>query len=200
MSYKPIALFADKEAVFYSDLARVFEATDTRFDCVEKSTLAGSKLSNYSALVIPGGYTLKLLENLNEGIRQSIRGFVQEGGGYIGVCMGVYLAEELGLVRSKMIRVAGEYDIELNITNPQHPVMKGYAGSVKMNYQNGPEMIVEGSDVDLAVFPNGRAAITASCFGSGRVVIFSPHPERSRSNWKMIMNALEYSRKTLVQQ
>jgi glutamine amidotransferase-like uncharacterized protein len=199
MSYKPIALFADKEAVFYSDLARVFEAMDARFGCVEKSALVGSKLSNYSALVIPGGYTLELLENLNEGIRQSIRGFVREGGGFIGVCMGAYLAGELGLVRSRLIRVAGEYDIELNITKPQHPVMRGYAGMVKMNYQNGPEMIVEGSDVDLASFPNGRAAIAASCFGNGRVVIFSPHPERSRSNWKMIMNALEYCGKMLAQ-
>ena len=196
---KPIALFADKEAVFFSDLARVFEAMDARFGRVEKSALAGSKLSNYSALVIPGGYTLELLENLNERIRQSIRSFVQEGGGYVGVCMGAYLAGELGLVRSKMIRVAGEYDIELEITNPQHPVMRGYTGSVKMNYQNGPEMIVEGSEADLANFPNGRAAIAVSSFGSGRVVIFSPHPERSRSNWKMIMNALEYCGKMLAQ-
>jgi glutamine amidotransferase-like uncharacterized protein len=172
---------------------------DTRFDYVEKSELAGLKSSNHSTLVIPGGYTLELLENLNERIRQSIRSFVREGGGYVGVCMGAYIAGDIGLVRSNMIRVTGEHDIELKITNPQHPVMRGYAGSVKMNYQNGPEMIVEGSDVDLASFPNGRAAITTSCFGNGRVVLFSPHPERSRSNWKMIMNALEYCGKMLAQ-
>jgi glutamine amidotransferase-like uncharacterized protein len=157
--------------------------------------LIDEKLRDFSVLLIPGGYTLKLIDNLKERSRQSIIRFVENGGGYVGVCMGAYLASEIGLVESSAIRVSGEYDVELRIVQPGHLVMKGYEGLVKMSYQNGPEMIVAGADSPLAVFPNGKAAIIASSFGIGRVVLFSPHPERSRSNWAMIENALNYSEK-----
>jgi glutamine amidotransferase-like uncharacterized protein len=189
---KPLALFSDEEAVFYPDVARLLIATHRKFEYVNKSSLMYENLKNFSILIIPGGYTLKLLENLNDRSIQSIYRFMENRGGYLGICMGAYLASEIGLVKSSAIRICGEYDVELSIVEPTHPVMKGYTGRVKMNYQNGPEMIVAGEDTPLAVFPNGRAAIIAGSFGKGKVVLFSPHPERERSNWKMIENALSY--------
>lgn len=189
---KPFALFSDEEAVFYPDLARVLEATGRRFEYIDKSTLRDGGLEKFSTLIVPGGYTLKLLENLNGRSRQIISRFVEEGGGYLGVCMGTYLASEIGLVRSSVIRVSGEFIVELIVVRPTHPVMRGYSGSVRMSYQNGPEIVVSNPDIALAVFLNGRAAIIASSLGDGKVVLFSSHPERSRSNWKMIENALDY--------
>lgn len=142
MERKPVALFSDEEAVFYPDVARLLEATHRRFEYVSKSSLMRGNLNNFSVLIIPGGYTLKLLENLNDRSIQSIHRFIENGGGYLGICMGAYVASEIGLVRSSTIRVSGEYNVELSIVEPRHPVMKGYAGRVKMSYQNGPEMIV----------------------------------------------------------
>jgi len=193
---RPVGLFSDEEAVFYLDVARVLEATNREFDYVRKSSLTSGELASYSILVIPGGYTFKLLENLSEMSRQSILSFVENGGGYVGICMGAYIAFEVGLTKSSAIRVAGEYDVELSILQPTHPVMKGYEGKIMMSYQNGPEMIVKGADMPLAAFPNGRAAIFAGSFGEGKMVLFSPHPERSRSSWEMVTNALDYSQGT----
>jgi len=196
---KRIALFSDEEAVFYPDVARVLEAVDARFEYVLKQGLMDGDLEDSSILIIPGGYTLKLLENLNERSRQLICRFVEKGGGYIGICMGAYVASEMGLVRSSAIRVSGEYDVELTVVQPKHPVMKGYVDMVKMNYQNGPQIVVADTDVSLATFSNGRSAIIAGLFGDGKVVLFSPHPERSGSNWKMIENVLRYVEKRPVE-
>ncbi len=198
LNTRPVALFSDEEAVFYPDVARFLQATDRRFECVGKSLFTTGELDRFCVLIIPGGHTFKLLDNLGEASRQCIRSFVENGGGYIGICMGAYVASEIGLVKSLAIRVSGEYDVELNVVRPDHPVMKGYTGKVGMSYQNGPEMIPAERDIPLAVFPNHRAAIVAGSLGEGRVVLFSPHPERSASNWAMIENALDYSKKQSV--
>jgi len=187
-------LFSDEEAVFYLDVARVLEARNREFEYVRKSSLITGELNSYSILVIPGGYTFKLLENLTEISGRAILSFVENGGGYVGICMGAYIAFELGLTKSSATRVAGEYDVELKVLRPTHPVMKGYEGKITMSYQNGPEMVVKGADTQLAAFPNGRGAIVAGSFGEGRMVLFSPHPERSRSSWEMVTNALDYSK------
>jgi len=194
-STKPVALFSDEEAIFYYDVAQLLEATHRRFEYVNKSSLKSGELKNFSVLIVPGGYTLKLLQNLNDKSRQTIRRFVKDGGGYLGICMGAYVASEIGLVNTEAIRVSGEYDVELNVVGPDHPVMKGYTGRVSMKYQNGPEMIATGSEVPLAVFSNQKVAIVASSLEEGRIVLFSPHPERSRSNWAMIENALDHLEK-----
>lgn len=194
-----MALFSDEEAVFYPDVARFLKATERRFESVTKSSFETGELDRFYVLIIPGGYTLRLLENLSEASRQSIRSFVENGGGYVGICMGSYVASEIGLVESLAIRMSGEYDVELDVVRPDHPVMKGYGGKVRMSYQNGPEIVPTDAETSLAVFPNHRSAIVAGSFGNGRIVLFSPHPERSKSNWAMIENALDYSSKDSVQ-
>ncbi len=190
-----MALFSDEEAIFHHDVAQLLEATCRRFEYVNKSSFISGELNEFSVLIIPGGYTFKLLQNLNDESKQGIRRFVEDGGGYMGICMGAYVASEIGIVKTQATRISGEYQVELDIVRPEHRVMRGYTGRVSMSYQNGPQMIATEPDVPLAVFSNKKVAIIASSLREGNIVLFSPHPERSRSNWAMIENSLDYLQK-----
>lgn len=47
---------------------------------------------NANAFVVPGGSAFGLYENLQEGGCKKIKQFVDQGGSYLGICAGVYLA------------------------------------------------------------------------------------------------------------
>ncbi len=105
----------------------------------------------------------------------------------------------------------------LEIVDPSHPIMFGYSqGSpslssgplVRMDYFGGPSIFETGDSVAvLARYkapidqrPSdrvkdiwGSAAIISSRFGSGRVVLFGPHPEWSGSCHRMYAQALYYA-------
>lgn len=104
----------------------------------------------------------------------------------------------------------------LGIENPRHPVMFGYGREaschhfgpmVQIDYFGGPSMFgIGGSVTVLARYRApinqvpcdrvkeiwGSAAIVSSDFGSGKVVLFGPHPEWSDSCHRMYAQALYY--------
>jgi glutamine amidotransferase-like uncharacterized protein len=192
LSKVEVALFSGVGAVLFPEVLNALQGLNLQHDLIDEVDVENRLLRLYKVLIVPGGYTEECVKGLSEKARSEIRSFVGGGGSYIGICMGAYIASNLKLTKALLIRRRGEYIVEVAVTNPNHPIMAGYKGKVAMHYQNGPEMIAQENDEVLATFPSGKAAILTSKHGLGKVILFSPHPERLRSTWIMMENAVKY--------
>ncbi len=137
--------------------------------------------------------------------RREVRRFVENGGGYLGICAGAYLACSgfsfgLGILdartKSPLWR-RGEGTVEF-AANAEGVARLGLSRApLKVRYAGGPilEPACEAEVPDyspLAVFTTevsengtppgimvGAPAAVAGRFGAGRVLCFSPHPEQT---------------------
>lgn len=163
------------------------------------------RLDDFDVLIMPGGSGSKQAERLEEAGRRAIRGFVNSGGGYVGICAGSYLASShyewsLGLINARVWDRAhwdrGGGDVRIRMTDPGRDLL-GRGGSVEVHYNQGPLLVPDDeSDLPgyevLATFETevadkgaqpgamvGTHAIIRSLYGAGRVICYSPHPEVS---------------------
>ena len=118
----------------------------------------------------------------------AIRKFVKNGGRFIGVCMGGYLAgkDEFGLFPVK----AREYINEpgASTTSASDTVIPiTWRGKVRqMYFQDGPSFILtpRASDVTvLATYSNGEVAAAVARYREGKVAVSGPHPEADQSKY-----------------
>jgi glutamine amidotransferase-like uncharacterized protein len=160
-------------------------------------------LDDVDVLIMPGGSGSKQAAQLGEDGRAKIRAFVRDGGGYVGICAGSYLATthyewSLGLInaqvwdRAHWARGGGEVALRMSDAGWR---LLGRGGSVVVQYNQGP-LLVPDDNTDLpgyevlAVFETevaekgapvgamtGTHAIIRSTYGAGRVICYSPHPE-----------------------
>ncbi|MFB4359235.1 BPL-N domain-containing protein [Pantoea sp. BS_8] len=120
-----------------------------------------------------------------EGVR-AIRQFVRSGKGFLGLCMGAYLADSqwLGLISSPLESevgrpgsgIADEGDYTIRVDWQRQPT--------RFYYQDGPYL--EGNQArdgftPLAFYRNGDVAIAHYTYGKGTVVLTGPHPEADES-------------------
>ena len=186
-----VAVYAGKPAVLAYEFLDPLRHFGLPFSFLRDEELV--KLPSYDVLLVPGGYTGNYIPSMgSKGVRILLE-FVEGGGGYVGVCAGAYVAGLLKLVKSEPVRVEGIGWVEIEVRKPDHPVMRGYSGKVRIHYQNGPHIRPAEGEESLATYADGSTAILSAKFGKGRVILFSPHPERSRSTWRMLLNALLYA-------
>lgn len=182
-------VYAGSGAVLARDVEAALDRLAIPYRRVDEFDVKGGRLKACSALIFPAGYTERCVAALGREGFEHIREFVAGGGGYIGICMGAYIAPQtvevpghppgLGIIDIRNRREAGRGLRTIEIAETDHPLVKGYEGEIEIWYQNGP-MIEVGKGVEvLAVYEKGSAAIVCSTYGEGRVVIFSPHPEGS---------------------
>ncbi|AJZ89559.1 hypothetical protein VW41_11210 [Klebsiella michiganensis] len=154
----------------------------------EKLKLTRQNLSKFDIYVQPGGGQdiPAAFDAIGENGAQAIRDFVHSGKGYLGLCMGAYLADKdwIGLIdtplESEVGRpgsgVADEGDYTLNISweNKKEPFY----------YQDGPYFNHDAKSsgfTPVAWYSNGDVAIAAYRYGKGKVVLTGPHPEADGS-------------------
>jgi len=195
-----------------------------KFDQVSVTKLTAEQIRSgglvgLDILMHPGGSGGEQGRNLDEPGREKIRGFVRDGGGYIGICAGAYLASahypwSLNLLDAKVVdtqhwkRGVGTVDIELTpagrellrTPNPKFPI----------HYANGPLLAPAGRPEiedyeETASFKTelakngapegvmiGTTAIARGRFGQGRVICFSPHPEMTAGLEVFVQDAIDY--------
>ena len=203
-----VAIYSGKGAVFFEDVAYALELLDIKFKTLIENDIEGGKLGQFDFLIVPGGYTQQYIPALGEVGKEAIRNFVKEGGGYIGICAGTYIAPErvevrgkpqgLGIIDIENIRKSGRGMRKIYLT--EHPITQGLGKELEIYYQNGPEIVAKGNVEEIAGYKSGRFAIVASSFGKGKVVCFSPHPEGSITQGikpkpetlKLLKNTLEF--------
>ena len=178
-------------------------------------------LSEFQVLVHPGGSGSKQGKALGNKGREIVRKFVKEGGGYLGICAGAYLATNdyswsLNLIDAKVVdrkhwaRGNGDVQLQLSPTATQffhHPDPK-----LTIRYGQGPLLGRREWDVasvpdyeSLAVFKSeiakngapqgimiGTSAIVRCRYGAGKVFCFSPHPELTDGKHAWVRHSVQW--------
>lgn len=189
-----VGLYAGTGAVMAVDVEVVLTNLDIPFIALDEGDVSGDRYMRLcKALIMPGGYTEQCLRHLSIEDRKSLREFVARGGGYVGICLGAYMAPKIGIVKTKMKRGRGLRQEIIRITNPDHPIFRGEKRDVlTTHYQNGPLMTPGDNEQSLAVYEMGPTAILSARYGRGNVVLFSPHPEKKPDTTQLLLNAIDF--------
>lgn len=185
---------------------------------ISSSDIRNGKLKNSNVFIAMGGSGSQQGKDLKESGRNKVKEFVQNGGGYIGVCGGSYMA------------ITGPSEGKLNLLSAKNYGNNGWqrgtgncelktndGQTINLHYENGP--IFENTNYEgagayqtLATFncdyyiPDkgtfegdmiGQPAIIVGNYGKGKVLLFSPNPilgDPKRDD--MFINAIKYVSKT----
>lgn len=168
--------------------------------------IRGGALEKFDVLIHPGGSASKQAATLGEAGRERVRRFVSDGGGFIGICAGAYLASaeypwSLGLLDAHVLDgehwARGQGEVQLRISSAGRTAFGSDQETCTIHFENGP-LLGPGKNDDIADYEllaafnteitengapagvmKGTAAIARGTFGKGRVVCFSPHPEKT---------------------
>ncbi len=156
-------------------------------------------LHGYDVVVFTGGRGSIQGRFLGEEGRAKVRAFVREGGGYVGICAGAYMALQGEPEFHKIAFVAGRHATgdawRRGVATTWVEPLDG-SPRAPLHYANGPIFapeVVEGLEayVPLALFRAdvyaerhgtragempGTPAVVAARFGQGRILLFSPNP------------------------
>jgi glutamine amidotransferase-like uncharacterized protein len=170
-------------------------------------------------LIHPGGSGGKQGNNLAEAGRERVRAFVRRGGGYIGICAGAYLATcdyawSLHILDAKVIDkqhwARGNDPVDVAISDEGRKLLEAPSGTCSILYFQGP-LLAPASNPDLPDYETlgtydgevakngapkgvmkGTTAIACAPFGDGRVLCFSPHPEKTAGLEGFITRAINW--------
>lgn len=163
-------------------------------------------LSKFDLMIFSGGGASKQGNAIGEKGRDCIRKYLKNGGNYIGICAGAYLATSnfewsLNIINAETVSKTewrrGEGLVDLELTKEGLEIFGDTAGIFKCLYKNGP-LFKPMQIVDLpqykvaAIFKSEMAdngstpgvmvdtpAFIFSEYGKGKVFLFSPHPENT---------------------
>ncbi|MEO9593252.1 BPL-N domain-containing protein [Rhodopirellula bahusiensis] len=164
------------------------------------------ELAEFDVLVHPGGSGGKQGRALGEEGRAAVRDFVQQGGGYLGVCAGAYLATNdyswsLNLIDAKVVDrkhwARGNGKVELQLSEEAVSFFGLEEAEAEIYYAQGPllgrrewddpevpdyeSLAIYSSEIAKKGAPEGVMEGTSAAvrcdYGDGRVFCFGPHPE-----------------------
>ncbi|MDY3551526.1 BPL-N domain-containing protein [Gemmata sp. JC717] len=164
-------------------------------------------LKDVRVLIQPGGSGAAQAKDLGEEGRAKVKQFVKDGGGYIGICAGAYLASRsydwsLHILDAEVLDRAhwarGTGDVELRFGPKGKEFFDTKAEKLTVYYGQGP-LLAPGKDdaipdyeelatYETEIFSKGGAkpgvmkgttAAARGSYGTGRVFCWSPHPEKT---------------------
>jgi len=197
ISTKPIALVYRGPASGYSGnseaVAALLRSDHTNFSVIyvgpeeEVSVQDGLMLENVVLYAQPGGDgTVDQAYKTMSSDAVAIRSFVQNGGRYLGFCMGGYFVDDdpgfgLGLNTDQYISLP---DATVK-TERDNLVQVSWRGNTRwMFFQDGPYFIPDSNVKDqtiLATYTNGKIAAMVQPYGKGKIGVSGPHPEADAS-------------------
>jgi N-formylglutamate amidohydrolase/glutamine amidotransferase PdxT len=181
--------------------------------------IKAGKLKEVDVLIQPGGSGGGQGRHLGEDGRDKIREFVRQGGGYVGICAGAYLASadykwSLYILDAKVVDrdhwARGKGTVEIQLSEQGKQLLKNPNDQLKIHYAQGPllapahnpeipdyeilatfktEMALNGAP--KGVMP-GTTAAARGKFGNGRVLCFSPHPEMTEGLDDLVQQAIHH--------
>lgn len=181
--------------------------------------IRSGKLADLDLLMHPGGSGGGQGRQLGEEGRDAIRGFIKDGGGFVGICAGSYLASSdytwsLHILDAKVIDRQhwnrGSGTVKIAMTDAGRKLLRADKQMISIRYGQGP-LLAPGNrpDIDdyeiVATFETeiakngapkgvmkGTTAIAKGEYGNGRVICFSPHPEMTTSLGSMVRLAIDH--------
>jgi glutamine amidotransferase-like uncharacterized protein len=159
-------------------------ASSAQLDAMSEQQLAGYKL-----LIVPGGNSIEIGQNLSASTAANIRGAVADYGmNYLGICAGAFFG---GSSIYNGVNLTGGvsfnfYQDEFKGIHIEAVEISFPAGNqMDVYWQDGPELSGWGQVV--ATFPDGSAAIAEGLSGKGFVIFTGVHLEAPAS-WRGSLN------------
>lgn len=184
-------------------------------------------LSSVDVLIQPGGSGGSQGRHLGEEGRTKIRTFIDQGGGFIGICAGAYLATadypwSLNVLDAKVVDrkhwARGTGMVEITLTDAGQQVLNSKERQLNIHYAQGP-LLAPGEKEDIpdyeaiALYKTeiaengapagvmaGTTAVARGRFGGGRVFCFSPHPEMTKGLEPLVRYAIEDVKRSIALQ
>jgi glutamine amidotransferase-like uncharacterized protein len=187
---------------------------------VNTKDIREGRLEEFDVIIHPGGSGKGQAKGLGEDGCERVRRFVKRGGGYVGICAGAYLASveypwSLKLLDARVVDdehwARGTGQVKLRIPADGQAALGLCHASTTIHYENGPLLGPANRDdipdfESLATYETeirkndapegvmiGTTAIARGRFGQGRVVCFSPHPEKTRSCESFVSEAVRWA-------
>jgi len=187
---------------------------------VKGEAIRQGHLARYDVLIVPGGSGSKEARGLGEKGREEIKEFVRQGGGYLGICAGAYLAScdypwALHILNARVLDKEhwdrGNAEVEIALSQRGREVLGARHETVSIHYAQGPLLApahhkglpgyetlatfrtqVAKNGAPRDVMP-GATAVAAAEFGKGRVLCFSPHPEETEELHKLLLRGIAWA-------
>ncbi|WP_225728782.1 MULTISPECIES: BPL-N domain-containing protein [unclassified Nocardia] len=146
-----------------------------------------SAMTGAAIYVQPGGGELEPAYRHLKSHRGEIRHFVRDGGGYLGFCLGGYLAGAtpgFDLLPGDTDRYIDTRGATVDHDDDTVISVRWRGQRRQLYFQDGPIFDIEtdGGTQVLATYTNGTIAAAVTEFGRGRVGVCGPHPEAT-SDW-----------------
>jgi hypothetical protein len=165
--------------------------------------IGATDLKAFDVIVFSGGSGSSQSKTIGEAGLNNVREYVRNGGGYVGICAGAYLACSkftwgLGILNARTVSSKwqrGQAILDSEVTEAGHSILGKVDAPFKVRYHNGPILTpaertdlpayttisvfrseVAEHDTPVGVMINSPAQAAAT-FGKGRVFVSSPHPE-----------------------
>lgn len=195
-------------------------ADDIEFFRITADKIRRDKLRGVDVLIHPGGSGGKQGRHLDAAGRDVVRTFVRDGGGYLGICAGAYLASNdyewsLNLIDAKVLDrkhwARGMGTVKVRLSAAGQNLLKRDQKEFEIYYGQGPLLAPKNDPAvpdyeELAVYQTeiakngapkgvmpGTTAIARGHYGAGRVFCFSPHPEKTPALYPLVHRAIRWS-------
>ena len=194
-----VAIYADAGTNYQLNRNIVVALESKGIGCriLDRSRINAQQLAGVEAYVMPGGYSTFQRHALGQVGTTVLRQFVDQGGRYLGVCAGGYVAAkdvhweekhypyplELfdGTAEGALDSIAAwprDAAVVLKLTKAGKSRGLSKAAEGSFYYKGGPHFHGGTNVTVLATYPNGTAAIISRPFGKGEVVLNGIHFER----------------------
>ena len=216
-----VALFVDQGVSSTTKLMELL-SSDSSLAVTKLSAadIQNGQLDKYSVLIHPGGSGSGQGKALGESGRAKVRSFIEAGHGMVGICAGAYLAScdyewSLHVLDAKVIDRQhwnrGTGTVSVALSDRGKDLLGIDANKIDLVYHQGP-LLAPAADptvpdfIELARYEGeiakngaptgvmpGTTAIAIGNYGQGRVVCYSPHPEKTPNFEPLILRGLHWA-------
>ena len=153
-------------------------------DSARVNEMSESQLRRHRLLIVPGGNFERIGDSLSASATANIRGAVQNGLNYLGICAGAFFAGNSpynGLNLTSGPRF-GFYSAEARGIRKTSVAITAAGGQTLDQYwEDGPQLTGWGAVV--AKYPDGTPAVVEGKSGNGWMILAGVHPEAPES-WR----------------
>jgi len=146
------------------------------------------EIRKYRLLIVPGGNFVQIGKALTPAAAANIRGAVQSGLNYLGICAGAFFAGNSGyngLNLTSGVRFAFYAAEDRGIRKSAVAITDARGVTLDQYWEDGPQLSGWGDVV--AKYPDGTPAIVEGTYGSGWLILSGVHPE-APAEWRSGMD------------
>jgi hypothetical protein len=147
------------------------------FDVVEFDYKHPEKIEGVDVIIFPGGHYMPF--DWSDGTADKFAEFVSNGGGFISVCLGSFVAKEIGLITEELEPINFTGLIDTEITDRRVFRYGKNVNNIKLLHMNGRDLAKPASRKEITPIIVHDDIVLAGVkeFGKGKAVLFSSHPE-----------------------